>query len=211
MNGIQAKGDDAKPWQISRWEYESMGRVFTPNDPLVAKASKNFAAHVLYRHDATTAIKDMFHSWVLALRNSIEPRGDAWDMREAEYMDIVKRYGREGVEVFAECLGLITMASNAEPGDHVGTLYHALAANNKWRGQFFTPYSVSSMMAQMAFDREVIEKAIAEKGYVSVQEPSCGAGGMVIAIGEAIRNLGFDPAAILRVHAIDIDRGCVDM
>ncbi|OZA20741.1 MAG: hypothetical protein B7X90_04835 [Novosphingobium sp. 17-62-19] len=151
----------------------------------MAKATKDFAAHVAYRHDATTAVKDMFHTWVLALRNSFEPRGEAWDRREAEYMALVERYGRDGIEVFTECLGLITMASQESPGDHIGQLYHALFANNKWRGQFFTPYNVSIMMARMTFSRDVIDNAIAEKGYVSAHEPSCGAGGMVVAMGEA--------------------------
>jgi len=188
-----------------------MGRAFTPNDKLVAKATKDFAAHVAYRHDATTAVKDMFHTWVLALRNSFEPRGEAWDKREAEYMALVERYGRDGIEVFTECLGLITMASQESPGDHIGQLYHALFANNKCRGQFFTPYNVSIMMARMTFSRDVIDNAIAEKGYVSAHEPSCGAGGMVVAMGDALRQLGYDPTQVLRVHAIDIDRGCVDM
>jgi hypothetical protein len=188
-----------------------MGRAFTPNDPLVAKATKNFAAHVAYRHDATTAVKDMFHSWVLALRNATEPRGDAWNKREAEYMALVERYGRDGIEVFTECLGLITKASVEGTGDFVGSLYHALFANNKSRGQFFTPYGVSIMMARMALTPDVIDKAIAEKGYISTQEPSCGAGGMVVAMGDALRQLGYDPTQVLRVHAIDIDRGCVDM
>ena len=63
-------------------------------------------------------------------------------------------------------------------------------------GQFFTPYDVSRMMAEMTFD--TVDEIIAEQGFVTVQEPACGAGGMIIAAADVIdaQGLRYRPAAL---------------
>lgn len=190
---------------------EAVSRGFTASDPAVADAGKAFVDAVRFRHDVRSAFDDMLHMWVITIRNSVEPKGDAWSAREAEYLALVSRYDRKIVDVFAGALGAVALASTRGRNDHVGQLYQQIGANVKGLGQFFTPYNVSSFMASAAFTRESVEEAIAEKGHVLAQEPSCGAGGMVVAMGEALEALGFEPLNHLRVHAVDLDRTCVDM
>src|SRR3546814_12391124 len=78
-------------------------------------------------------------------------------------------------------------------------------------GQFFTPYQISRLMAMLTIDRPSLERAAAQNNFIEFNEPTCGAGGMIIAAAEAIRTLGFDPARHMRVTAQDIDIACVQM
>ena len=76
-------------------------------------------------------------------------------------------------------------------------------------GQFFTPYDVSRMIAEMTLD--TVDEIIAEQGFVTVQEPACGAGGMIIAAADVIERKGFDIARQLYVDATDISPTCFKM
>src|SRR3546814_10079354 len=66
-------------------------------------------------------------------------------------------------------------------------------------------------MAMLTIDRPSLERAAAQNNFIEFNEPTCGAGGMIIAAAEAIRTLGFDPARHMRVTAQDIDIACVQM
>jgi type I restriction-modification system DNA methylase subunit len=66
-------------------------------------------------------------------------------------------------------------------------------------------------MAMITLDGDSIERAIADQGYVSMNEPTCGAGGMVIATAHALSSLGYSPSQHLRVTAQDIDYACCQM
>lgn len=109
----------------------------------------------------------------IALANSVDRESELHDKREKEYEDCIKRLG--GMEVPAEMLGLITMALEENPEqDFLGSMFMRLELGNHWKGQFFTPYSVCKTMAEMnALD---LEATIATKGWVSVNDPACGAG-----------------------------------
>lgn len=61
--------------------------------------------------------------------------------------------------------------------DFLGAAYMELGLGNHWTGQFFTPYNVSKMMAQMTLGTSIPE----EKDFISVCDPCCGAGAMLIA------------------------------
>ena len=84
--------------------------------------------------------------------------------------------------------------------------------HNKWIGQFFSPYSICKMMAAITLgdDEHLVEK-IKNSGYVTVCEPSCGSGAIIIAMAEEIQELGFSPSKHMHATAIDIDQRCVHM
>jgi type I restriction-modification system DNA methylase subunit len=62
----------------------------------------------------------------------------------------------------------------------MGELYMELEMFNKWRGQFFTPITIAEFMSRVIFPD--IAGLVKEKGYISVNEPCCGSGVMLIAI-----------------------------
>lgn len=66
-------------------------------------------------------------------------------------------------------------------------------------------------MARMTIRREDIERCIAEQRPLTVCEPACGSGSMVIAVAEAIKEMGFDPGQVMLATLIDLDPICMQM
>jgi hypothetical protein len=57
----------------------------------------------------------------------------------------------------------------------------------------------------------LLDEIIAEQGFVTVLEPACGAGGMIIAAADVIERRGFDIARQLYVDATDLSPTCFKM
>ena len=84
-----------------------------------------------------------------------------------------------------------------------------LNLGNARTGQFFTPYHISQMMAEITFvdGKENIEN----KEIITLSEPCCGSGGMVIAYAETMKKYDINFQERLFVEAIDIDEMCFQM
>lgn len=82
--------------------------------------------------------------------------------------------------------------------------------HNKWTGQFFTPGNVCEMMGSMACGDEIQEK-VRNKGYITLNEPACGSGAMVIGFCKAMKDRGLNYCSQVVVTAQDIDFKCVAM
>ncbi len=164
------------------------------------------------RHSTPGAVfYDIVEMMVLSLRNGWESRDEAWEKREAQYLEIVGRHDPATVEYATQLLGEMILQASDGYKDMVGQLYMDLDISNRHSGQFFTPYNLSRLTARMAFDRGDFDKAIAEKGYVSVSEPTCGSGGMIVAMADVMKSEGYHPSVHLIAVAQDIDRMCVNM
>jgi N-6 DNA Methylase len=90
--------------------------------------------------------------------------------------------------------------------DFLGSLFMELELSNHWRGQFFTPYTLCGFMARVTFSPEDLREKVEEQGFVTVMEPACGAGAMIIAFASAMLEAGFNPQQHLHVTAIDVDQ-----
>ena len=124
------------------------------------------------------------------------------EAREARYMDTIGRYEPKEVQLFPKLLGMVTEALEVEFQDFLGQMFMDLEMGNKWRGQFFTPYSVCKMMAQMSF---LNPDEFNDGKIVTLNEPACGGGAMVIASCECLRDAGINFQDQLRVIAQDVD------
>lgn len=157
----------------------------------------------------------IFTEWIECCAYAIANRADTGNRQEREdaYMRIAKNRGREIMVAYSHMLGDLSLAVEAggEPRDVLSSLYHAVSANNSDMGQFFTPGGATRLLAEMVIDRDALFEAVVERGYASMQEPACGAGGMIIAAAALLRQGGFDPTKHLRVHAIDLDITAVHM
>jgi hypothetical protein len=103
--------------------------------------------------------------------------------REDEYLRRIKRYPTDLIELFPQMFAEIVLAFEQEGfADVLGELYMMLNLGNHWRGQYFTPYDVALMMTKMSGDNPVNE--IKEKGYISVNDSSCGSGVLLIAAAQ---------------------------
>lgn len=125
-------------------------------------------------------------------------------------MRTVEKRDADYIRRMPELLGLLQLGL-FEGCDFLGEVAGELGSLNEHMGQFFTPYSVSLACAQMLIDRDVVEGAIAERGYMTVQEPACGAGGMVLAIADVLEGMGFDPSHAARFWAIDLSNTAFQM
>lgn len=118
---------------------------------------------------------------------------------EAEYMALVPRYTREELTEFSHLLGLTAMALEARPRDFLGSVFMQAEISNDRLGQFFTPYELSFLIAKMT-----LEGVDRSKDLITVQEPACGSGGMIIAFCEAAREAGINFQWHTYTVAVDI-------
>jgi hypothetical protein len=169
------------------------------------KAFESLARH-RERHDVFT---DFLEMAVCAIRKKTMPPGPEADGIEAQYMAVVGRNQPEDVRAIPRLLGITALAVQDGGCDFLGQVAGDLELVTGHMGQFFTPYDVSRMMAEMTLD--TVDEVIAEQGFVTVQEPACGAGGMIIAAADVIQRKGFDIGTQLYVEAIDISPMCFRM
>lgn len=155
----------------------------------------------------THSIRVVFFDFVevsaYALSNNFDL--EQFDKREEQYMKIISKYPRDIGEKFGECLALLVLALDRDIADILGELYMNLEIHDKGWGQFFTPTGVSRLAAELVFDKKSMDKAIAEKGYVSLIEPCVGGGAHVIAFAEVMRKHGYNYQTQLKVYCNDID------
>lgn len=107
--------------------------------------------------------------------------------RENEYMKIAGRYTQKELLIFSELFHLVVEALEVNPDqDFLGRLYMLMELGNKAKAQYFTPYSVCRLMADMVLSFEGIE----ERGYITINDPCCGAGATLIAAMNTAKRAG---------------------
>lgn len=116
----------------------------------------------------------------------------------------------------ARMLGTLFEEMGRNPGqDVLGPIFMELKSKGgrDARGQFFTPYTISALMAEMtAPSADDVLRQIRETGRpFTVAEPASGSGANVLAMADAFRNRDIDPARTMFVTAIDIDPVCAHM
>lgn len=123
--------------------------------------------------------------------------------REARYLKIVGRYAGAELERFAEMLGHLHESLHEAFHDALGSLFMAMELGDAWKGQFFTPYPVSRMMAEMSLAD--VGPLIERQGFITVSDPAVGGGAMMIAAAHTLHDAGFAYQDVLHVTAQDID------
>lgn len=154
-----------------------------------------------------TAFSDFCELAALSFSNAVDLLQH--EKRETRYRAIVSKYRREEVERFPRMLAELVQMHENEFGDHLGRLFQALELSNHWVGQFFTPYPLARLMAGMSAGD--VAAQVRERGFVTVSEPACGAGGMLIAFAEAVLDQGVNYQQAMHATAIDIDALAVHM
>lgn len=130
--------------------------------------------------------------------------GAAFDANEAEYMRIVKlcRHPQETMRDISVMLGATALALAAEPVDFIGPVFSELSSAAEM-GQFFTPHHLSYLMAKLIVGD--VKAMLGDRPYITLSEPACGVGGMMLATNLVLREAGLDIARQAHWHMIDID------
>jgi type I restriction-modification system DNA methylase subunit len=121
------------------------------NDKKIQGVIKKFE-YFRYKHGMLSVFTDALAMWAFALSNKFDLA--AAERREKQYLEIAKRYSTDELKVLADIFVdvFILLSGCAVDGvfdDYLGHLYMSMEIGNKKSGQFFTPYHISRMMAEM--------------------------------------------------------------
>lgn len=187
----------------------------------MAKSSTNEIAKILDRiqsFDTYTVISDFFEISAISVRNNVD-YGKERDSYEQRYFALIKKYKKEDLSVFIEALGVFmgwiqkAMDGAVPFRDFAGEIYMDSGTSSGKAGQFFTPYHVSHLMAECNFDKDKLKAEIAADPdhVVTIYEPTCGAGGLIVAAIDVLKDAGINYAWNAFVDCGDIDARCVHM
>lgn len=170
----------------------------------------------LYRVNAHEFLSDVFECGAIAISNRFDMQKAA--KREQRYLQIIKKYDRDMqqllLDIFADMSLLLMHQIHPAIGfnDYLGEIYMRSETSNKHTGQFFTPYSVSKMCAKVSINGILVKEYAEQDKIITLSEPACGAGGMVIAAADVLYNeYHFNIARNLLIECSDIDTRCVHM
>lgn len=160
------------------------------------------------RHRPHTVFSDFCELSALSISNAVDK--SQFDAREARYLQIAKGYSKEEMNTFPKLLAHLIEWLSEGMDDCLGSLFMLLELGNHWKGQYFTPFPVSQLMGRMlAGDLHAqIER---EGGFVTVSEPCVGAGGMVIAMADAMIDQKLNYQQAMHVIATDVDATAAHM
>ena len=168
-----------------------------------------------YRHSTWSLFSDFVELIALAIANSVTLDGPEWQKREEQYLNIINKYAPDEQQVFPEMFADLVealeygLALNNTPVDVLGPIFHELKLHNTYKRQFFSPQQICDMMGTIALgdSREEIEK----QGYITLEEPTCGSGAMVLGFAGAMAEAKLNYCSQLFAVATDIDPKCAHM
>jgi len=171
---------------------------------------------------AGRALREAFDAWLTLFACTLAAMFAPPDLGrelEAAYLREADRWDREQLHVFTQAAGLVVgyfghAIDKGQPfEDILGRLLMSREMNWKGAGQFFTPMHVARMMARINFpDGPALEAEFAAKDRIlTIAEPACGGGVMVLAVVNVLREHGYPYASHAWIHATDVDVRCARM
>ena len=168
-----------------------------------------------YEVDTFRFVSDLFECGAIAISNAVDLAQK--DKREERYLQIIKSYTpaqqKSLVDIFGKIFALLASVvyDNGPFNDNLGEIFMQCDLKNKHTAQFFTPYHISEFMARVIIDETLVKEKIADDGILTVSDPCCGGGGMLIAALEVLKSLGVNYARNCFMEANDVDLRCVHM
>lgn len=146
----------------------------------------------------------VFSDWVAMMAISISNacsliHDSVWKSREGKYLDLSKRYTMDELVEMTRLFDLLITALDEKPSDYLGQIFMESGSGSQRTGQFFTPYHLSELTANIGMND------IPTDIDIVVNEPSCGGGGMIIAAASALKAKGVNYQQRMKVIAQDLD------
>lgn len=169
-------------------------------------------------HDFYTVMRDFFLVSAISIRNAVD-HGPEHPKYEKRYQDIIANYKKPELDIFAKSFSLMQQEYNRmldgdrQYTDLCGELYMLSYTSSSKAGQFFTPYCASKLCADGCITEDKVKEKLDNDpdGVITIMEPSCGAGGMLIAAAERLAELNVNYARNALAYGTDIDERCVAM
>lgn len=122
--------------------------------------------------------KDFIIMSACALSNPVDKTH--YEEREKRYLDIIQKYEPRKQVLFSELFAHMVMALEEDPEqDFLGKMYMDLNLGYDELKQVFTPYHVCQLMADITIGDIVSQ--VEKQGYITIDDPCCGAGANLIA------------------------------
>lgn len=142
------------------------------------KAFLDVFGQLTNRHRSWDVWRDFITMFACSLSNPLDK--EHRHKREELYLQTVKKYKKQEQELFPELAAQTVLALEENPEqDFLGSIFMSLNLGNEHNGQFFTPYDVCKMMAEVTMDGVLLK--VERDGYISINDPCCGAGATLIA------------------------------
>lgn len=120
--------------------------------------------------------------------------------REKDYLQILERYPREDAGKFADMLGCVMGFMQDTNTECLSEIWEVVAANGNL-GQFFTPWNISLLTAQMRV-KECDWSIYTPNNKCFISEPSCGGGRTLVGTLNLIPDGKLD---CVLLHGVDVD------
>lgn len=128
--------------------------------------------------------------------------------REKRYLQLIRKYDKDDQQRFPIMAQAVIESLEENPWqDFLGAMFMLLDLGSHWHGQFFTPYSVCQMMSEI--DAGDLKAQIEHDGWISVLDPACGAGALLIAFAETCskKKVNYQQHVLFAAQDIDITAG----
>lgn len=155
-----------------------------------------------YRTEIFTDFCEMAYC---ALAKKACPFPEQQDALEAQYMGVVARY-RDKADIYKiKDLFFLALGETGNGGcDFLGMVAGEIGALDSKLGQFFTPYEVSRLMAEI--NLVDVDQMIEKQGFITILELAAGAGGMLMAMADVIENKGHNLETSVWIEAVELSR-----
>jgi N-6 DNA Methylase len=151
---------------------------------------------------------DLYRQWLEAVWAMLE----SWRDPEAFKAATCKFTYEQGSELGRLFNVYVCAVEDMPFADILGELFMRLDVNSVRAGQFFTPFPIAEFMAKIQFDADTFMSQAKEKGCVSVCDPACGSGVMLLAYAKVVHDaLGRYGTNKLELYGMDTDIRCVQM
>lgn len=182
-----------------------MGKRVSKND-----IRKVPMAKIIYDMAGKYNAYEIFMDWItcfaISISNSLGMIHDeVWNEREEHYLQIMKKYNEKERAKFGELVAMLIEELENDPRDVLGECFMSSGMGSDAGGQFFTPYHVSQLLANLDLEEYTNGEP------VTLAEPSCGSGGSIIAAAMALKEKGINYQKTMKVVAQDLDWKCVHM
>lgn len=113
------------------------------------------------------------------------------------------RYTEPEFNELTKLFALTVEALTEKCYDFLGTVFMQLNLGDEYKGQYFTPSHIADLMAKITL--QGCDNVIKAQGFITLSEPTCGSGVMVIGGINALTEAGFNPQQQLWVECRDVD------
>lgn len=167
--------------------------------------------NIIKLFNALTGARQLWELWEDAmimfatmLSNAVDKR--FYDKREEMFKNVVSKYSEKEIQIFLQIFAEIVNQMEIDPEqDFLGDLYMQLDLGSHWHGQFFTPYNVCKMMADLRFPAEL---SFEDAKAVTITDCACGGGALLIASAHSYRKkmakIGLNAQDFVCLYAQDL-------